>query len=389
MIGYVNIDFIVVKGYNCSMTLRVETVPSGHEGTPTPEILAHHNVAILTSTQYKNWSPLTEGEGRRVDDTDGVRGDLALQTAQSAIDMGYQIVFVDGLSSPAFQNELHRIFDEADLDPEKQGKGHFISRDPEDTMSGAQRRGLAEASKSGVAAIVWMEPEKTPLVPLLDKVTEPVLKKHADVVVIGRDKQGSGENQTFPGYPNYMVASEKKGNKWFNNMLRHAQLTPTQLPDYETESEFDTYFAPRVIANSPDVLAPFFDVYTYGKKDNTEKLEDFRQKEATAGRDVTMVDWEKLINPENYADFRFFPVVANMMNGKRVVGINVGFEYPPTQLANETTDNQEVLKSFKEKRFAQRIELTRTLKHFLRLRSNESKSREKSQLRPVAMTVGE
>jgi hypothetical protein len=346
---------------------EVQLPPS--ERTPTPEVLQdHQRVAILTSTQYKGWLPLNPGEQRNIDDTDGVRGDLALHTARQAIQLGYKIVVVDGTSSPEFQHHLKTMFEDAQQDPHPTGEGIFVARDPEDSMSGAQRRGLNEAVKlTGVDAIVWTEPEKTPLIPLLDKALDPVLHGEADVVVIERNQQKFKES-----YPGYMYESEIKGNKWFNAMLKKAGLRSNDSPN------IDFYFIPKVFRNKKSVTDALFAKYEFENQNPSPK----RQTRATIGE--TGKTWDDLINPENYSDFRFFPIAQNLIDGNTVVGVEVDFDYPATQLANETTDNPTVLKGFEEKRFMQRVELTRGLKHFIRLHSTDKASQAKSQLKKVA-----
>ncbi len=55
------------------------------------------SIAVATSTLYKNWY---DGPLQSTDDTDKIRGDLALETIKKAKAKGFQVVVVDGAVPP-------------------------------------------------------------------------------------------------------------------------------------------------------------------------------------------------------------------------------------------------------------------------------------------------
>ncbi len=269
-----------------------------------PEIFDSRSIGIATTTFYKQWTPLEEGQTRRDDDVDGIRGDLALATIAESARKGFQIVVVDApVSSPAFKDRLSSLA--------KQNKDIHIFEETEKGMSPGRRQAFKEVrALDGVKVVAWTEPEKISVVrDCLPQAAAQILSGEADIVVPKRD------DDALSTYPDYQAEWEKKANKKYNKILKEHGLLP------EDAEELDVWFGPRFIKNDPEVLKLFLHPWEIGwHKDENLK---------------------KTLDPELWPNATFLPVVAALWRDKQldrppsVVSVPVRYTHPPEQARNE------------------------------------------------------
>ena len=208
-------------------------------------------VVISTTTLYR-------------DMTDN-RFQLAARTVKEAKKEGYEIVIVDEslLSVKRKFRELGAIVKAAS----KSGMGM--------TRRQAIREGAKLAGPGGT--VIWMEPEKYPLIPFLTEIIEPISVGEADLVVAGR--------KSLDSLPGIQQQTEWVGNQFFK---------------FLTGNEWDIFFGPRAFLSE---LSPFFLEYKgeYGDK------------------------WESI----------FIPILRAMKKGVRVREVRVDYIHPRKQTLHE------------------------------------------------------
>jgi glycosyltransferase involved in cell wall biosynthesis len=226
----------------------------------------NNKVVIVTTT----WYDLGK-------ESDRLRAGVALRTVEKAIELGYEIVVVDGGSDGEFVGEMKK-------------SGARVCVQKEKGMGVGRREAMRRALGLRKKAMVWMEPEKEPLVRLLDKVVEPIIEGKADLVVPKRESMNS--------YP-----AEQQHSEWLIN--RYWQLL--------IEKKLDICFGPRAWGVE---LTGYFLNYNgeYGDK------------------------WEAI----------FITVMEMLRDGKRVVGVEVDYEHP-----RELTKIEQGNIEFVEKRIEQ------------------------------------
>ena len=256
-------------------------------------------VGIATATLYPTWSSGTSSDGG----VDKVRGDLALQLIDAAIEKGYQIVIVDGGSSQEFKQAL------------KDKVQHVYDQD-EPGMSAGRRQAFSTVSQlSGVSVVCWTEPEKVSMVrDCLQIAATPVLNGEADIVVPSRDAA------SFATYPNYQVDFEVGVDRDWNRIVRDSGLMS------ETQDELDVCIGPRIIWNDPVILRYFMNRYRY---------KDIAEKESN-----TLELWPNAL---------FTPLIHALKDGVKVVSIPVPYRHPEVQTHLESDSEQ-----FRQKRAFQR-----------------------------------
>jgi hypothetical protein len=183
-------------------------------------------------------------------------------------------------------------------------------------MSGQRRKGFTHASQlvgpKGILA--WMELEK--LSYLRDenilRAGLPIVRGEADIVVPKRNRVLFQDS-----YPPFQVASEDRGNRMFNTLLRRVGLR-----DQEDE-DLDVWFGPKLFINDPKIVEHFMLKYNFNKR----------------GLDI-----DHDIEPELWANAIFLPIVNALRAGLRIQSVEVPFEYPPKQKAIETNNADMVKK---------------------------------------------
>ncbi len=104
-----------------------------------------------------------------------VRADCILKTIQAAADYGYRILAIDDGSPAEYIQAMKRL-------------GASVYEQEVPGIGNARRQALRqgrEIAESG-EAIVWTEPEKYPLIPLLDEAISKVTQEQYDLVMLRR-----------------------------------------------------------------------------------------------------------------------------------------------------------------------------------------------------------
>ena len=197
-----------------------------------------------------------------------IRFELALRTCDAACECGYQLLIVDG-SPEAFVGELFRT------------RGASVLKQEEAGMGSSRREAIKAGLASGADTIIWLEPEKYPLVPLLQPCVDLIQgDDRYDIIIPARE--------SLESLPYYQEVSELRMNR--------AIGFATGMP------ELDVAFGPRVMSRN---AAELFLGYT-----------------GQAGGDT----WHILCIPILWA-------IADRM---RITSKRVNYIHPPKQTAAET-----------------------------------------------------
>ena len=275
-----------------------------------------NKVAVVLITHYPKWR---KGK-QNINNTDKVRGDLALKTIEAALKLGCIVIVSDFRSSKSFKKELSNI------------KNIVLSHRRTAKRATGVRDGIKKAAKiSEIKCVLLTEPEKLSLITdCLKEIVAPILEGKADIVIPKR--KDLLFKQT---YPEYMYESEKEGNQTFNEELKSHKLI---RPEYN----FDIFFGPKAFLNDKKIVSLFMKQYTF----NVDHMSFPR--------------W--YFDAENLSNTNFFPVVDAIKKGFRVKSIDVPFEYANSQKLNEMGRYRHF---FEEKRKMQRIAITIELLHFV------------------------
>lgn len=287
----------------------------------TERISYGDQIVVATNFLYRDYKLPVVGEPRHEDDTDGIRGDLALKSLKRALRLGVRIVASDGGSSPDFLSALEAFQD------------GLVIVHSEDPNRGPQRRnafGKAIALPNALA-IVYTQGEKN-LADFLVKITKPIIEGNADIVIPKRNPE------LFKlSYPGYMRKSELEVNATYDWLMQKAGLM-------KKDESFDWFFGPVVFRNDPEIVALFLKRYA---------LEDVIRSRAGANPD-----------PDMHSDGHYFPVIEALFKKMRVVSVEVPFVYPATQKANEMSP--EMMPRFMERRTLDGAAYRLEAIHFLR-----------------------
>ena len=215
-----------------------------------------------------------------------VRAKLALSTIEKAIENGFQIIVVDSSN-----DEIRHSFSM---------RGAKVLKGTSSGMGINRRYAIREAKQlageNGV--IVWTEPEKAPLIPLLPDIITHL--ESADMVIPKR--------KSLKSYPIVQQHSEWLGNRDF--------LTITGL-------DLDVFFGPRIFRAD---ASSFFLSYKgeYGD------------------------EWDSI----------FIPVLRAIKAGELVIGVEVNYTHPKEQ----TREEERLEKQFSAKRIRQLVSLIHALR---------------------------
>ncbi len=269
-------------------------VPESKEKIPFAD-----QVVVATNFLYPGYKALTEDE-RQIDDTDSIRGDLALALIEKAIGLGVRVVAADGGSSPDFLSALENYTDKGLTIVEAKIAG----RAP-------QRRCAFETATlfPDSRVIIYTQPEKASLLNYLGEITQPIFEDIADIVIPERNSELFEKS-----YPSYMRKSELRVNAIYDWMMRRVGLmTNNQSSDW--------FFGPVVFKNDPEIVALFFKKYS---------LEDSIRSRIGA-----------IPDPEKHSNGHYFPIIEALFQGKQVMSVEIPFVYPLVQLINETSAEKE------------------------------------------------
>lgn len=273
-------------------------------------------IGLAVITSYPKWY---RGKLQSIKHTDKVRGDLAIEFAQKATQIGYHLVIADKDSSKTFLKELLSTSNAQLIRRKSMGSGN------------GKRLSIDKVSKiPDVEVIILTEAEKiSMLTDCMKEMVIPILQGEADIVVPAR------ETMLFKTtYPGYMYESEVEGNTIYNEALRSNTILTKTMPDY------DWLFGPRAFRNNNKVVSLFKRIYIF--------------------KGLSLL--EKLYKPDEFSNVQYFPVINAIKNGFRVMNIEVPFKYPRIQKDNEEIGAKEI---FIQKRKLQRMGLLIDLMHFL------------------------
>lgn len=294
---------------NCQMESNIQpenrTVPENKSSTKE-KIPGREQIILATNFLYKNYHAIDKDQQRKVDDTDGIRGDLALESIKKAIDQGIGVVACDGGSSNEFLAKLEGFKD----------KGLTIVAS-DIAGRGPQRRKAFEIATRlpNGKVIIYFQPEKVGLMDNLAEVSKPILDGTADIVIPKRNPELFEKS-----YPDYMRESELRVNKTYDYIMKRAGLM-------SKDEGFDWFFGPVVFKNDPEIVEMFLKKY---------RIDDSIYSRIGAEAD-----------PERHSDGHYFPIILALFNKLRVVSVEVPFIYPKSQRENESFG---AVEAFKERR---------------------------------------
>lgn len=208
------------------------------------------SIGVAVITFYPRWY---NGKLRSIKHSDKIRGDLALEFAQKAIEKGVTLIYVDGKSSKSFKKALGEI---AGL--------HIIKRKTSG-RSASKRQAITYLAKlPQIKVIILNEPEKKSLLTdCLDAIVTPILNGEADLVIPRREDKLFKES-----YPLYMYESEIEANRIYNEALRTNGILKQNMHD------LDFFFGPRAFKNEKKLIELFKRKYTLKKESFLAKLYD-------------------------------------------------------------------------------------------------------------------
>jgi hypothetical protein len=244
---------------------------------------------------------------------DKVRGDLAIETITAVVEKGAGVIVVDGVNNRPFRQALERrnvlIFDETEkgISPSRQ-QGFRIADFMPDKL-----------------ANLWTEPEKVSIVKdCLEPIMRPILLGQADLVIPFRD------NDSFATFPEYQAEVAREANRQWNGLLIEQGL---RSPG---DSELDVWFGP--LGWRKDITDLF--------------LRRYKVADSYSG--------SGLVRPDEYCNANYFPIIAALTAGKRVLSVEVSYRHP--KILKVIEDNNP---AFNQKRDDQLHTIIETTKYYL------------------------
>ena len=229
-----------------------------------------------------------------------LRFQLALKTCQAAKTAGYPIYIVDGSPEP----QMSQLLRDA---------GAIVEIQKEEGMGASRRQCLAMGLESGADVIVWLEPEKHTLVPLLEPCISLVINNEADAVIPRRPN--------LDGYPQYQHFSELRAN-W-------------EIADVTGRYDIDYLVGPRIM--------------------NQLAAGHMLQYDGRIGSEKVFNDnWEIL----------FVPILWWLIKGLTVKSVTVDYQHPPEQLV----EDDEVMRQKRDKQRKDLVDAMRIEANHLRYR---------------------
>jgi len=297
----------------------VETTPL----KPNPkETFNPHSVVIVFPTFYRNWNPAVN---RKRPNADSARGDASISTITKAISAGYRLVIVDGGSSDSYLEKINEL-------------GIVPLRQEGSTMVSAKNQALEVAAGLGGAdTLLLTQPEKDDVIKDISQLINPIISDQADLVVASR------EHRLFEQtYPAFQFLSESWANKWCNKIAHLVKVLPEGV-------DLDWFFGVKVLKNDRELVKMFMERYTIDDR-------------TLAAR--------KNLDPERYSNSDFFPILAALTGGKRVVNVRIPFHYPENQKQME----EALADQFMEKRRSQRQSILAEFVQYARMLTGNSKN---------------
>lgn len=254
---------------------------------------------ISTNCLYGNYT-LSSNKQRNPLDTDGIRGDLALQLFHQTTSLGIRMIVCDGGSSPDFLSEIERF--------KERGLTLVTSKT---SGRGPQRRRAFEmaAQLSHNTVNLYTQAEKVGLI-TKDSLTliAKAISSGTQIVILARNPKLFEQS-----YPPYMRESELWVNRTYDRLMQQAKLT-------KKGDNFDWFFGPFAFVNEPKIVSLFLKQY--------QVIED-----------RVRIRYNRVYpfnpNPEMYSDGHYFPLIEALANKIPVSSVEVPFVYPSMQRENE------------------------------------------------------
>lgn len=302
------------------------------------EIPFTNQLVMATNCLYRDYHVLSKNKQRDSSDTDGTRGDLAAELFTKTSSLGIRIVVCDGGSSYEFLSAVDKF------------TGNGLTIVSSDTPGrGPQRRSAFKAATllPGSRIILYTQPEKV-LDPKVisqknyfELVSKPILEGRADIVIPKRNHKLFEQS-----YPPYMRLSELKVNRTYDRLMHGAKLM-------REDESFDWFFGQVVFINEPEIVALFLKEYVLSGP--------IRSRIGASP------------NPQMHSAGHYFPIIEALFNRLRVVSVDVPFEYPATQRANE--ESSERMAEFKERRLLDGAAYRLEALHFLAFLQGDPRSK--------------
>lgn len=200
-------------------------------------------------------------------DVERVRATLTVSTVKEASRLGYQIIIVDGSPDTNFKEELRAL-------------GATVITQIGSGMGASRREAIHAGLLTQKPVVVWLEPEKWPMVVELEKCITDVIEGRADVVIPFR--------KTFTNYPDYQRRSEVQGN--------------AEIAHITGRYDLDYFVGPRVMNRRAAIIMATYDSNAAAKVGIGDK-------------------WEIL----------FVPIIEFFHNGMKVTGVFVDYVHPSEQ----------------------------------------------------------
>lgn len=271
------------------------------------EVLSPESISVFTTTYYKGWRP----DVVDLNNVDTSRGNVSLVTFERAIDAGYRVVVIDGGSSVEYIDKL-------------KGLGVTVLPQIGRGMVQAKREALTASVDQHPLIHVLIQAEKDSVIGNIPAIVRPIIDNTADLVMVGRNPKLFAET-----YPGFQHESEVWGNKWCNRLADFLGFLPNGV-------SFDWFFGVKAFRNTPRVVDYFMQKYR--------------------------VVNDSTLNPDRYTNFDFFPILAMLSFGDRVVSVDIPFKYPPEQKDMEELRASE----FIEKRAMQRRTILKEFALYIR-----------------------
>ncbi|GEM_PF-740414 len=251
-------------------------------------------IILTTNFLYANYVALPNGAKREDCDTDGIRGDLAIELLSKTVSKGVGVVACDGGSSSDFLLALEEF----------NNKGLTVVNSDIQGRAPQRRKAFETASsRTKGKVIVYTQPEKASLVDHLLEISKPILEGNADIVIPKRE-----EKLFKSSYPKYMWQSEVQVNNTYDWLMKRFGLI-------KQDESFDWFFGPIVFRNDPEMVSIFLKKYE------------------TDGSIYSRIGANT--DPEKNSGSHYFPIIEALYKKKSVVSVEVPFEYPKSQRENE------------------------------------------------------
>jgi hypothetical protein len=242
-------------------------------------------VVIATTTYYK--------------DVNEPRAQLALKTARATRAAGYTMVIVDGSPDPRVFEWLSDI-------------GAIVEREKESGMGNSRRQVFRKAKElvsDNDDVIIWTEPEKFTMIPLLKKLIDTLIAEDADLLVPRRE--------SVAGYPLLQQHFEYLNNLAFRlaTGLDFDHCVGTRIFKAKVASHFSKYVS-KCGEDLWDIhMIPIWKIWCGGYKVIEAEVDYIHPAEQTADEDSPAKQYEMFLKRNKQ--------LQNTINALKAEGLSV------------------------------------------------------------------